>query len=95
MFRAITVSREYGSGGGEIACMVAERLKWRLIDDAFVAEIAKRASVAPEVARRCDEALDPWFHRLLKAMWRGGHEGARACRRTRSTPTRWPSSGTG
>jgi cytidylate kinase len=76
MHRVITISREYGSGGGSIARMVAERLSWRLVDDALVAEIAKNANVAPEVARQCDEVLDPWFHRMLKALWHGGYEGS-------------------
>ncbi|TMC19430.1 MAG: cytidylate kinase-like family protein, partial [Chloroflexi bacterium] len=30
--RAITISREYGSGGGEIATRTATRLGWKLID---------------------------------------------------------------
>jgi cytidylate kinase len=75
MYRSITISREYGSGGGTIACMIAERLGWQVVDDALVAEIAKRAHVAPELAKRCDEVLDSWFHRMLKALWRGGYEG--------------------
>jgi len=32
--RAITISREYGSGGGEIAARLARRLGWQLIDHA-------------------------------------------------------------
>jgi cytidylate kinase len=26
--------------------------------------------------RRFDECVDPWFHRLMKALWRGGFVGA-------------------
>jgi cytidylate kinase len=76
MIRVITVSREYGSGGASLAGILASRLDWRLVDDALVAETARKANIAGDVARRCDEALDPWFHRLLKALWRGGFEGA-------------------
>ena len=32
MIRVITISREYGSGGGTVARMLAERLGWRLVD---------------------------------------------------------------
>ena len=30
--RAITLSRQYGSGGGEIGARLAAQLNWRLID---------------------------------------------------------------
>jgi alpha/beta hydrolase fold len=30
--RAVTISREYGSGGGEIAARLARRLNWQLIE---------------------------------------------------------------
>ena len=75
MVRVITISREFGSGGSEIAHILAERLQWKLIDDPLVAEIAKRAEISPELARRYDECVDPWFHRMFKALWRGGYEG--------------------
>jgi cytidylate kinase len=75
MFRIITISREQGSGGSEIARRLAERLGWKLIDDELVTEIARRANVDPELARRLDECVDSWFHRLTKALWRGGYEG--------------------
>lgn len=75
MVRVITISREFGSGGSEVARILADRLDWKLIDDPLVAEIAKRAEVSPEIARRFDECVDPWFHRMLKALWRGGYEG--------------------
>ncbi len=75
MFRIITVSREYGSGGGKVAEMLAERLGWRLVDRQLVAEVAKRARVDAATAAHFDETADPWFHRLVKALWRGGYEG--------------------
>lgn len=75
-FLVITVSREYGSGGAEIARRIAGRLDWRLVDDRLVEEIARRAKVPSEVARRYDECVNPWFERLLAAVWRGGFEGS-------------------
>jgi len=75
MFRIITISREYGSGGGMVAEEVAKHLGWRLIDRSMVAEVARRAQVDPSVAAHFDEAADPWFHHLVKALWRGGYEG--------------------
>jgi cytidylate kinase len=74
MIRVITISREFGSGGSEVARILAERLEWKLIDDPLVAEIAQRAGVSPDLVRRYDECVDPWFHRMLKALWRGSEE---------------------
>jgi cytidylate kinase len=76
MFQNITISREYGSGGAEIARRVAERLGWKLIDKCLIEDIARLAKVTPEVARRYDERVNPWFERLIKAVWRGGFEGS-------------------
>lgn len=75
MFNVVTISREYGSGGGMIAQVLADRLGWRLVDNSLVAEVAQRVKIDPEIAARFDERVDPWFHRLVKALWRGGYEG--------------------
>lgn len=76
MFRVITISREYGSGGAEIARRIADLLAWKLVDRSLLDEIARRAKVPCEVARRYDESVNPWFHRLAQAVWRGGFEGS-------------------
>jgi cytidylate kinase len=73
MIRAITIAREYGAGGADVARLLADRLGWRLLDRDLLNEIARAANVAPAVAERFDERIDPWFHRLVKhALWRGG-----------------------
>jgi cytidylate kinase len=72
MVRAITIAREYGSGGAVVARLLADRLGWRLLDRDLLNEVARAANVAPAVAERYDERIDPWFHRLVKhALWRG------------------------
>lgn len=76
MIQVITISREYGSGGGPIAEILGRRLQWRLIDDPFIAEIARSIQASPEAIRCHEETVDPWFHRIVKALWRGGFEGA-------------------
>src|SRR6516225_5825345 len=43
--RAITISREYGSGDGEIAARLALRLHWQLIDHAIVGQAARELEV--------------------------------------------------
>lgn len=75
MFNVVTISREYGSGGGTLAQMLAGRLGWKLVNESLLAEVAKRAKVDPEIAARYDECVDPWFHRLVKGLWQGGYEG--------------------
>jgi cytidylate kinase len=75
MFNVITISREYGSGGGTLAEMLSQRLAWKLVDKSLVAEVARRAQIDPEIAARYDECVDPWFHRLVKGLWQGGYEG--------------------
>jgi cytidylate kinase len=67
--RVLTIDREYGCGASIIAERLADHLGWRLLDQSLTMEIAKTAKVAPEVARRCDERLDPWPRRLAKTLW--------------------------
>jgi cytidylate kinase len=75
MFRIVTISREYGSGGGAIARILGERLGWRLIDDPLIAELSKTIRQTPKTVRLHEESVDPWFHRIVKALWRGGFVG--------------------
>jgi cytidylate kinase len=74
MYRIITVEREYGSGGGEIACELSKRLGWKLWDHALTEEIAKVANVECSTVERCAERVDSTFQRLVKVFWRGSHE---------------------
>jgi cytidylate kinase len=72
--RIVTVAREYGSGGASVAQALADRLGFRLLDQALIARIAEAASVDPGVAARLDEQVDPWLHRLGRSLWHGGFE---------------------
>jgi hypothetical protein len=67
--RVITVEREYGSRGGEFAHDLAERLGWRLLDSELPCAAARAAGVSPELARKYDERLDPWYYRYGKVFW--------------------------
>lgn len=75
MFRSVTVSSEFGSGGAAIARYVAETLGWKLLDGALIAEIAQTAHVATETVARFDEHVDSWWHRFN----RGGVKSAAIC----------------
>ena len=74
VYRIVTVEREYGSGGGEIACELAKRLGWKLWDHALTEEIAKAANVECSTVERCAERVDSTFRRLVKVFWRGSYE---------------------
>ena len=69
MYRVVTVAREYGSGGGRIAQLLAGCLGWKLLDRCLVEKIAEAARIKPEVAEKFDERPDPWFERLADVLW--------------------------
>jgi len=74
MFRIVTLEREFGSGGGGIACELSRRLGWKLWDQSLTAEIAQRAQVAESAVALCDERVDSRLYRLAKTFWRGSYE---------------------
>jgi cytidylate kinase len=74
MYRIITVEREFGSGGGEIAREISSRLGWKLWDQALTEEIANMARVDCATVERCAERVDTTFQRLFKIFMRGSHE---------------------
>jgi cytidylate kinase len=66
--RAITISREYGSGGGEIAMRLAQRLGWRLIDHEVVAQVARELGIPETDAEAHDEQVESRIARILHRM---------------------------
>jgi cytidylate kinase len=76
MIRVVTIEREYGSGGGEIAKKLANRLGWKLWDQLLTNEIARHMECDCRVVEEHEEKRDPLFYRLLKAFMRGSHEGS-------------------
>jgi cytidylate kinase len=76
MIRVLTIEREYGSGGGEIAAAVAKRLGWTLYDQLLTNEIARIMECDCHVVEEREEKRDPVFYRLLKAFMKGSHEGS-------------------
>lgn len=74
--RIITLEREFGSGGGEIAERVATRLGWKLWDQLLTEEIARRLDCDCRAVEEHEEKRDPAYYRLLKAFMRGSFEGS-------------------
>jgi cytidylate kinase len=77
-YRVLTIAREYGSGGAEIAGLVAGRLGWKLVHEALLTEISSRAKVPIADAVVLDEHIDPWLHRLIRPLWGKGGDGVLA-----------------
>lgn len=76
MFRVLTISREYGSGGVRIGQGIAEKLEWKLLDKAFIDNIARAAKVDLQLAQRFDKRTDSWLTRLgRQGLWIGALEG--------------------
>src|SRR5271154_5140461 len=76
MIKIITIEREYGSGGGEIAQLLAERLGWKLWDQLLTEEIARLAECPKHVVESREEKNDPLYYRLFKSFLRGSYEGS-------------------
>jgi cytidylate kinase len=76
MVNIITIEREYGCGGGDIAKVVANRLGWKLWDQLLTEEIARLAHCPKAVVEAREEKNDPLYYRLFKSFMRGSYEGA-------------------
>ena len=64
----ITITRQYASGGSDIARLAAQALGWTLIDNEFVDEVARRAGLPPaEVAQR-EERAPGLLERLARTL---------------------------
>jgi len=75
MVHAITIEREFGCGGSEIASLVASRMGWSLWDERLTQEIARLTESTPEAVERREWRTDPLGVRLLRDFLRGGFEG--------------------
>jgi cytidylate kinase len=81
MIRVITIEREYGSGGVDIARKVAERLGWKLWDQLLTTEIARLMDCDCRAVEKLEEKRDSLSYRLFKAFMRGSHEGVQNAQR--------------
>ncbi|MGB6833734.1 MAG: cytidylate kinase-like family protein [Candidatus Acidiferrum sp.] len=76
MIKIITIEREYGSGGGEIAQLLSKQLGWKLWDEQLTEEIARLANCPKAVVEVREEKNDPLYYRLFKSFLRGSYEGS-------------------
>ncbi len=64
----ITVTRQYGSGGSDVARQTAATLGWTVIDNEFVDEVARRAGLEPEEVAAREERTPGLLERLARAL---------------------------
>ncbi len=76
MIKIVTIEREYGSGGGEIAQLLSTHLGWKLWDQLLTEEIARLANCPKAVVEVREERTDPLYYRLFKSFLRGSYEGS-------------------
>jgi len=70
----LTVSRLYGSGGSEVADLVAKKLGWALLDNAVVDAVAARMGLSVAEVRDREERVPSLVERLTSAMAMGSQE---------------------
>ena len=70
----VTVSRQIGAGGGEVARSVAAALGFRVVDNELIDTVAERAGMpAAEVAEK-EERAPGFIERLARALTRSAPE---------------------
>lgn len=70
----LTVSRLYGSGGSEVAAIVAKELGWSLLDNEVVDAVAARLGLSTAEVEARQERVPSLVERLASAMTMGTQE---------------------
>jgi cytidylate kinase len=64
----ITITRQYASGGSDVARLVAQQLNWTVIDNEFVDEVARRAGLSAEEVAQREERAPGLLERLARTL---------------------------
>jgi len=64
----VTISREFGAGGSELATALGERLGWPILDHALVERVANRLRLDPRTVEQMDEHPPTLFSRIASAL---------------------------
>lgn len=70
----ITISRQYGSGGSEVAERAAKQLGWELLDNEVVDAVAARLGLSTEEVKAREERAPSLVERLSSALAMGSQE---------------------
>ena len=93
----ITISRQYGAGGSEVARLVAARLGWSVVDNESIDRVAERAKLSPVDVARQEQgpaSSNAGSHACSLIAGAGGSRaGSARCRETSpawfESPRRW------
>lgn len=64
----ITISRQFGAGGSEVAARVARALGWRVVDNELVERVAALAGLTPEDVAQREERVSTFIERLARTI---------------------------
>lgn len=64
----ITISRQYGAGGSEVARLIAGRLSWSVVDNEIVDLVARRAGLSSEDVAQQEERVPSFVERLARTL---------------------------
>jgi cytidylate kinase len=70
----ITISRQFGAGGSEVAERVAKALGWRLVDNELIEQVALRAGLPLEEVAEREERVPTFTERLARTLAAGTPE---------------------
>lgn len=70
----ITITRQYASGGSDVARRVAAELRWEVIDNEFVDEVARRAGLPADAVAQREERAPGLLERLARTLAAGSPE---------------------
>ena len=87
----ITISRQYGAGGSEVARRVAAALEWRVVDNELIEQVAARAGPPDRAGGRARRALSH-LRRAAGPHPRRGHARSLSAGRLHQHPRRSPRS---
>ena len=83
----ITVSRLYGSGGSEVAALVARELGWSLLDNDVVDQVAARLGITRAQVAAREERVPSLVERITDALTLGSQEWITPMTAARRAPT--------
>ena len=72
----ITISRQYGAGGSEVAQRIAAALGWSVVDNEIVGQVAERAGLTTEEVAARDERPPTFVERLARTLASSSQEFA-------------------
>ncbi len=61
----LTISREAGAGGSEIAAIVGKRLGWEVLDKNLLDQVAERSHLDRSMLKMVDETRSNWVYDVL------------------------------